>query len=272
MKMSRILPLPALTSAPMIAIALMTALSLPPLTAAAADDDLPGRFIVATETRTLSRTIDTIEMNGPIDLVVRQSTVPTMLIKAEQRLLERIRTHQEGRILTISVTGTPPVSYRPMRIELGLPALQQLRLGGTGDTEISGFSGERFKLEQLGKGDTVIRATYQNLEASLSGTGDLTLDVGATNSISLAMSGRGDARIEGRAKSLTASLRGSGDLDAGNLATEMVTLALTGRGNAIVNASQAATVLSRGSGDVIVAGKPAQKVISRSGSGSVSFR
>ena len=270
MNILRTLPLLPMPSLLLTAVALTTALSLPP--SAAAEDDLTGTFLLATETRNLQRTIDTIEMNGPVDLVVHQSAIPTMLIKAEQRLLDRIRTHQDGRTLSIGVTGTPPVSYRPIRIELGLPTLQHLHLTGTGDTELSGFSGERFKLEQSGKGDTTIRANYQNVEAYLSGTGDVTLHSGTANSISLSMSGRGDARIEGRARTFTASLRGAGDLDARQLAADIVTLALSGSGDAIVTASQAVTILSRGSGDVEVSGQPVQKVISRSGSGTVVFR
>ena len=265
-------PSPLLRHALLIAVALLIGWSLPPWAAAAADEGLPGKLLPASETRSLLRTIDTIEMNGPVDLVVRQSAVPTLVVKSEQRLLEQIRTHQEGRTLSISVTGPTPASYRPMRVEVGLPTLQYLRLAGTGDTQVSGLSGERLKLEQSGRGDTVIRATYENVEASLSGAGDFTLQSGPANSISLSISGRGDARIDGRAKTFTASLRGSGDLNARALAAEVVTLALSGSGDALVTASQAVTILSRGRGDVVVFGQPVQKVLSRSGSGSVVFR
>ena len=256
----------------MTAVTLTAALSLSPLTAMAAEDDLPGKFLLVNDTRSLPRTIDTIEMSGPVDLVVRQSAVPTMVVKAEQRLLDQVRTRTDGTTLSISVTGPTPVSYRQMRVEVGLPTLQFVRLAGNGDTQLSGFAGERFKLEQSGRGDVVIRANFQNIEAKMSGNGDLTLHSGTTNSVTLAMSGRGDARIDGRAKTFTASLRGAGDLNARELMTEVVTLAMSGSGDATVQASQAVTVISRGRGDVVVFGQPAQKVMSRSGSGSVVFR
>lgn len=255
------------------ATVLLVALALPRLSDAMADGGLSAMNSPGSETRALAPIIDSIETTGPIDLIVRRAAVPSLVVKAEQRLLDKIRTSQEGRTLSISLAGpVPQQAYRPVRIELGLPALQFLKVAGSGDADLAGFDGERLKLVLSGSGDVAVHASYRNVAAMSSGSGDPLLRGAAADSISLAMSGSGDTRLEGRTRTLTASMKGSGDLRCGDLTGEVVTLALSGSGDAFVNPTRSLTVISSGSGNVMVYGQPAQKVLSRSGSGSITFR
>lgn len=224
------------------------------------------------ENRPLSPAIDRIQLLGPLDLIVRQGTTPGMTVRSAPALLERIRTTQEGHTLLIDLTGVRLHSMAGTRVDVTLPALQELVVTGSGDAQVSGFSGARLKLVQSGSGDVILNASYQNVEAKLTGSGDLVLHAGTIDNLALQMAGSGDVQVSGRTKALTVSQNGSGDLRSEALATEVLTLAHAGSGDAIVNATGAATILARGSGDIVIMGRPAQKIVSRSGSGSVIFR
>lgn len=227
---------------------------------------------VASEARPVDGKVTIVRMAGPIDLYLKQGAAAAMTVRAEQRVLSKIRTIQDGNTLQIDTKGLLLNVRQPMVVELTLPALQRLQILGSGDGKVSGFSGESLQLDLTGSGNLDFSGQYRRIAAGLTGSGDLTLDGGNSDSVELTLLGSGDIHARGSSKSVKASLSGSGDLDARKLAADSVGLSLLGSGDATVAAKKAVSVQGKGSGNVTIVGNPAQRAVSMSGSGDVEWQ
>ncbi len=224
-----------------------------------------------TEVRQVGATVSNVELVGPIDLRLKQGDIPSLKVRGEQRLLANIATEQDGSTLRIGAKGLLLHPRRPIEVELVLPALNELVINGSGDSTVSGFSGEHLNVQLQGTGNLSFNGRYKNVEAGVNGSGGLNLNTGHGETVQLQMVGTGEIKSSGNCKELTAELTGSGKLDAQHLASDKVTVVLKGSGNTDVFARQAADVTVRGSGDINVYGNPADRNVSRSGSGGVSW-
>lgn len=230
-----------------------------------------GDRTMASETRKVDAGINTIDMNGSVDLILKQGTTPSMVVHAEQRMLSRIKTVQQGNTLRVDIEGTMFHFNRPQRIELTLPALQQLDVHGSGDSVVNGFRGDKLALGMHGSGDIHFNGEYQHVNAGVFGSGDLQLALGNANDVDLDLHGSGDISTSGQSKTLTARLLGSGDLDAERLPADVVKIDILGSGDATVHAKQSIAADIKGSGDLDVRGNPTQRQINRMGSGDISW-
>jgi hypothetical protein len=228
-----------------------------------------GKRTLATETRTLTPGIVAIDLNGPIDLVLKQGATPALTVRAEQRMLPKIETIQNGDTLHIDTKGLLLHTNRSMRVEVTIPALQKLLVSGSGDSKVSGFSGEQLQLALHGSGDVVLNGQYRHINVSVTGSGDLKLDAGTSDNMNLNLTGSGEISTSGQSKVLIAKLTGSGDLNARQLQADTVNLTLHGSGDSSVFAKQSANLTLSGSGDISVYGKPAQRKVNNSGSGEI---
>ena len=229
-----------------------------------------GRTI-ANETRPITDRVVVINMNGPIDLILKQGATASLVIRGEHRLLPKIKIVQDGDTLTMGTEGLLINPLGRLTAELTLPSLQTLTLNGSGDGHITGFKGERLNLILHGSSNLLFDGNFRRVAVKLMGSGDIKLDNGASESVDLDMFGSGDMLVSGQSKALTAKLYGSGDLSAKRMIADAVTVSTAGSGDAIVNATQSATLSISGSGDIDVAGNPTQRSVKRSGSGSVSW-
>ncbi|MFC3108049.1 head GIN domain-containing protein [Undibacterium arcticum] len=244
-------------------VLLAQGVSHPPISAA--------ERVIATETRPLGAGIVNIDLNGPVDLKLVQGNSPSMTVRAEKRLLPQITTEQDGNTLHIGLKGFNIHTRRPLQVELTLPALQQLTMQGSGDADVKGFNGEQLQLALRGSGNAVVVGQYKRINASILGSGDLQLNGGNSDHVELSLTGSGEMTITGQSKALAAKIMGSGNIDASRLPSDSVKLDLLGSGDASLNAKQSVNLNLRGSGDIHVDGKPAQRNVSRTGSGDVSF-
>src|SRR5437899_3864575 len=226
---------------------------------------------LATETRPLGAGIVNIDMNGPVELKLVQGNTPSMAVRAEKRLLPNLTTEQDSNTLHVGLKGFNIHTRQPLQVEVTLPALQQLNLAGSGGADVKGFSGEQLQLALRGSGDAVFVGQYKRINASILGSGDLQLNGGNSDNVELNLTGSGEITITGQSKALAAKIMGSGNINASKLPSDTVKLDLFGSGDANLNARQSVTLNLRGSGDIHVDGKPAQRNVSRTGSGDVSF-
>lgn len=224
-----------------------------------------------TEVRSIGKNILNVELNGPIDLTLRQGATPSLTVRGEQRLLANIAASQEGATLHIGPKGMLLHHRNPLQVELVLPVLQQLEVHGTGDSSVNGFSGERFTLRLQGSGNVSFNGRFKHVLASLNGSGDLNLNGGNSDSVTLEMVGSGRVTASGSSKTLAAQLSGSGDLDAEHLAADKVTVVLQGSGTADVFAREAADLTLRGNGDINVYGNPELRKVNSSGTGDINW-
>jgi hypothetical protein len=230
-----------------------------------------GSRAMKGESRTIGANVVAISLNGPIDLMLKQGVTASMSVYGEERLLSRVKTTQDGNNLVIDTTDSNFHLYRPLRVDITLPALQQLAVHGSGDSVVSGFNGDKLILSMHGSGDIRFNGEYQHVNASVLGSGDLELALGNSSDLDVSMLGSGNITTSGKSKSLTAHMMGSGSLGAEKLLADAVKIDAMGSGDSSVFASQTAILDVKGSGDVEVHGNPPHREVNRAGSGDISW-
>jgi hypothetical protein len=227
---------------------------------------------VASETRPVPAGISAVELNGPIDLSVRYGSSPSLKVRGESRLLGNVDATKEGAILHIGIRGMVLRHRRPLQVELVLPSLASITVDGSGESSVNGFSGERIEVRMEGPGSLHFNGRFSQVVAALSGSGELDLNGGGSiERVEAALSGSGEMTIVGGTHELHATASGSGELDARHLRAENVKVGQTGSGRSTVQARQTVAASISGSGDIEVVGNPAERSVSRTGSGSVTF-
>lgn len=227
--------------------------------------------VTRTETREIGHGIRAIDLEGPIDLTVRQGAIPALKVRGEQRLLGNVAASQDGDTLRIGTTGMVFHHRRPLQVELTLPSLNEVTVRGNGDSSVQGFSGEHLTVELNGSGNLNFNGRYRHVTATVRGSGNLNLKSGSSDEVKLDVVGSGAISTSGSCKALAADITGSGNIDAQHMASDDAVINLQGSGSAQAFARKSATVTVAGSGDATVYGNPDQRVVSRTGSGSVGF-
>ncbi len=227
---------------------------------------------VESETRPVGADIQVIELDGPIDLTLRQGSTPSLQVKGEQRLLGNVETSSGGDgLLHIGTTGMLLHHRQPLQVVLVLPALREMRVRGSGDSTVNGFSGDGIKVRMEGTGTMKFNGRYRQVDASVRGDGEVEMNGGTSGKVDAAVEGSGKMTVVGSAAELKAVLAGSGELNARHLRADVVDLTMMGSGSAVVNATQRFQSTLRGSGDVVVAGNPRERAVNVNGSGDVSY-
>jgi Putative auto-transporter adhesin, head GIN domain len=229
-----------------------------------------GRTL-SSETRAVARNITSVDLSGPIDLTLRYGPTPSLVVRGEQRLLGNIETTQDGNQLHIGPRGLLLNHHHPLQATLVLPALASLTVNGSGDSTVDGFSGDAVTLQLDGSGSVKFNGRYRRVNAALHGSGDLDIDVGNSDRVTAELVGSGALTLAGGCTELKAEASGSGELNAQHLRADSVGVRQTGTGSTSVTAQKSVALSMSGTGDIEVRGNPAQRSVSRSGTGDVSF-
>ncbi len=232
--------------------------------------DVTGRNLV-TQSRTLTADVVVVEMDGAVDVTLHQGPLPKIEVRAEQRMLPKITTSQDGNTLRIGTHGLIIGNIRPMQVDVTLPALRKVRQHGSGDAKILSFSSDEVELVMQGSGEMRVTGQFKRIDARVQGSGDLQLAGGNSDQIGLEVVGSGNVSATGITKTIQIRISGSGDVDTSELQADQLALDVDGSGNGNVHARQAAKITIRGSGDVTVHGAPSQREIRNFGSGDISF-
>ncbi len=230
------------------------------------------RRAVGSETRVLARGIEVVTLSGPIDLTLRYGPTASLTVKGEERLLGNIDTFQQANVLHIATKGMVLRHRQPLQAVLVLPALTRLIVDGSGDSVITGLSGDAISLMLTGSGSVRFNGRYQRVDAAVRGSGDLELNTGNSEEVTLLQESSGNITALGSVRKLAIKKDGSGELDARHLRADAVTLRQTGSGDTVVLARSTVAIEMTGSGDVRVRGGPRVQSVSRTGSGEVTFR
>jgi hypothetical protein len=231
----------------------------------------PGSRLVATEKRPLGASIGTVDLSGPINLTLRQGPAASLEVRGEQRLLANVDTRAEDGTLHIGPRGILLRHRQPIEVTLVMPTLEHLNISGSGESTVSGFSGERIELSVDGSAGLRFNGRYREIDAALRGSGEVELTGGNCERVNADLKGTGRMTLVGASRELHAGITGSGELDARHLRAEDAHLTHQGSGSSALYASKHVSVELEGSGDVTVYGNPDNRAVSRIGSGSVSF-
>jgi hypothetical protein len=225
-----------------------------------------------SEMREVDGDVGVIDLDGPIDLTVRQGATASLQVKGEQRLLGNIATTVNGDTLHIGTTGMLLHHRQPLQVMLVLPSLREVHVRGSGDGSINGFSGDEVTVTMEGSGAMKFNGRFRDVHATVRGSGELEMNGGASDDVVATIEGSGRLTVVGSAKSMKGVLAGSGDLDGRHLKAETVELTMLGSGSAVVNATSRFDTTVRGTGDVAVYGKPDKRAVNINGTGDVSYK
>lgn len=156
---------------------------------------------------------DRIEVHGSAEVVVRSGPGGVLTVKGGRHRVADLTTQVEAGTLVIAEGDSAGIDLSDghATVVVRAPALEAVRLDGSGDLSLDGVRGRRLEVEVNGSGEVRARGRVAALEAEVDGSGSLdfgALDAGAA---SLEIAGSGDADVDARHR-LDVDLRGSGDV------------------------------------------------------------
>lgn len=209
-----------------------------------------GNGVSASQDRSVG-SFHSVSAMGSMNVIVSQSSSPSIKIQSDQNLLEYIETRNNGG--TIEIYTREGYNLDPktdITVYASAPDFKNISVSGSG------------KLKSTNK-----ITGSSTLKAEVSGSGDILLDVDAPK-VDTRISGSGSSTIKGTTKDFTAHISGSGDIHCFDLLSENTEIDIAGSGNADVYASKSLDIDIAGGGDVRYKGNPAVKQ-NISGSGDV---
>ena len=191
-------------------------------------DSATGSGTPVTQTRNVSSFSD-VELAGSANVTVSVGHPRSVVIRADDNLVDRVTTTVDGSTLRIGTTGSF-TTRTSMSVSIMVPTLDGVRLSGSGRITVDGVDATRFS-------------------ATLPGSGQL--------------------RVVGRADRLDAMLSGSGDMELSELVGRAVTAEVSGSGRLVVQATDSLDAAVSGSGAIVYVGSPATVTKSVTGSGAI---
>ena len=172
-----------------------------------------------------------VELAGANNVAIRVGESQSVVVKADDNLVDRVTTEVRSGTLVIGNTPGSFSTSSPMSVEVTVPALTALTLTGSGNIAVAGIEA-------------------QSLAVDLPGSGTLT---GA-----------------GSAVRLDATVSGSGVVQFARLAARDVRAAVSGSGSIFVNVTKMLDASVSGSGAIVYTGNPADVTRSVTGSGAIT--
>jgi hypothetical protein len=181
---------------------------------------------------------DTLQIPGTGTVTIRIGPTPSLKIRTDKALLDKITTEQHGSTLILSQKdGIGFTMNAPIEYELTTNSLRSISIAGSATvTALDTIKGTNLSIEIAGSGD---------IQAAL--------DV---DSAAISVIGAGKLELSGRAEKLSHKVLGSGDLRGEKLNGTDATITILGSGNTEIGTFNALDVTIAGSGDVFYSGNP----------------
>jgi hypothetical protein len=190
-----------------------------------------GSGMASSETRTTAP-FTAVELEGSNDVVVRVGAPQSIVVHADDNLLDHVTTAVRSGALVIGNSGD--FSTRsPMWVSVVVPELTRVTLSGSGRVTIDGVDAPTFRATLPGSGSLQASGRAEQLDASLKGSGELNLQglvavvadvrlegsgqvqVHATQRLDAVVSGTGAIIYTGNPRSVTRMVTGTGSIEAG---------------------------------------------------------
>ena len=144
-----------------------------------------------------------------------------------------------------------------MLVTIVMPNIEEMKINGSGDVDITGVDNEELALNINGSGDLTVDGKSEMLDIGINGSGDISMDTVDGKDVDVSINGSGSVEFSGgTCQSMDISINGSGDVEAKDVQCVDVEVDVSGSGDSTVYASNSLTFDSHGSGEVDVFGKP----------------
>ena len=201
-------------------------------TSGSASSATEGSGVAATQPREVAA-FQSIDLAGSNNVVIRVGEKQSVVVKADDNLLDRVTTEVHSGTLVIANTPGSFTTKSPMRVEVDLPALDALTLSGSGNVVVTGVEAKRLAVNLPGSGTLAGDGTATRLDVTVGGSGtvqltrlvaaDVRADVSGSGSIFVTATKRLDASVSGSGAILyagsppnvTSNITGSGAITGG---------------------------------------------------------
>ena len=191
-----------------------------------------GSGVAATQAREVSA-FRSVDLAGSNNIVIRVGEEQSVVVKADDNLLDRVTTEVHSGTLVIANTPGSFTTKSPMRVEIDVPALDALTLSGSGNIVVSGVDAKRLAVSLPGSGTLAGDGTATRLDVTVGGSGmvqltrlvasDVRADVSGSGSIFVTATKRLDASVSGSGailyagspSNVTSDITGSGAITGG---------------------------------------------------------
>ena len=189
--------------------------------------DTEGSGVAATQTRDVPA-FRSVELAGGNNIVIHVGGDRSVVVKADDNLLNRVTTKVQSGTLVIGNTSGSLTAKSPMSVEVTVPTLTALTLAGGGNIIVDGIKAESLTVTLSGSGNVTGSGTATSLGVTLDGSGNVWFTRLAAHNVHAVLSGSGNIFVTAT-DSLDASVPGSGAISyAGN--PQDVTKSVTGSG------------------------------------------
>lgn len=177
-----------------------------------------------------------IEVEDGIDVYLTPGSATTVMVKADDNLVDKIQTKVSGQVLSIEMSG----SYRQakkLEVHISLPKIAGIAASGGSDV----YSTKRFDVSDL--------------KLELSGGSDISFELNA-DKLYCTLSGGSDADLKGTVNVLKAQTSGGSDLKAKYLEIRKCELYASGGSDAYVWVKDQLEMEASGASDIYYRGQP----------------
>lgn len=188
-----------------------------------------------------------IKTSAGIDVFLSQGNGHSIVVEADENLIEYIRTEIDNDILKIYPDNINFRGTRTMRVYVTMEDVEYLSTSSAGDII----------------GETAVRS--ENLKITTSSSGDVKVEVYAGELV-LRTSSAGDITLKGTADYVDAKTSSAGDIKAYDLEAREADLRASSAGDIKITVTEKMTARASSAGDIHYRGNP-QYVNSRSSSG-----
>ena len=169
------------------------------------EDDGPRR----TQTRDVAA-FTRIANDDSLDVHVHVGEQRRVVVHGGDKVIDDIHTEVRDDTLEISFDHNG-WGGNSASVDVAVPELTAIAVGGSGDIEADGISADAFELVSDGSADIALTGTARQLAVELEGSGDADLAGLAAREAEVRVSGSGNAEVRADDR-LDATVEGSGDV------------------------------------------------------------
>lgn len=182
-----------------------------------------------------------VAVGSNYEVEFRQAPEYSIVLRGDEDAVNMVEFDQSGRRISFKNSMSFFDSNKgTVRISISLPELEELRLSGSSEAQLEGWSAGTMELD-------------------LSGSSDCRLS-GNINSLTIDQSGSSQVDLRGQGETLRASLSGGSELNALDFPLQEASLSLSGSSQANVSPEKELNVQASGSSQVNYRGNPSTEI------------